>query len=592
MNPEQAAQSQAQLKYVELLLRKGMQEEARARLEELVRQEPPCTGAFYLLAVLKGEDGLPQEAAELLARTLALEPENTRVLNALGGALRQQGELEQAAAAFAEALRIDPRFSEARINLALLLKEALRFGEAELILRAGIDLAPGSVRLNYNLANVLHAQGRSLEAVAAYRETLRLDPDHLDARQNLLFALHYSPQSSRREIYAEHLKAARSRPFRPPRQEPPARPTPGGRIRVGYLSPDFRGHAVASFIEPVLREHDRDRFEIFCYANVPTPDPTTRRLMGLTEQWRDIHGMADHNAAALIARDGIDILFDLAGHTSGSRLPVFCHRPAPIQVTWIGYPDTTGLRALDYRITDALADPPGAADRWHSERLLRLPRSFCCYLPPVEAPELVPPPCGANGGITFGSFNNLSKVTPEMIAIWSRLLREVDGSRLLLKAKPLADDGVRRRILAGFAEHGVAARQLELDPGQPGTREHLEQYQRVDIALDTFPYNGTTTTCEALWMGVPVISLSGERHCSRTGASLLTNCGLADLVTTSEAAYLDMARQVAGDRATLREFRGGARERLLRSPLLDAVGVTRELEAVLAELRATSRRRG
>ncbi|WP_224959675.1 O-linked N-acetylglucosamine transferase, SPINDLY family protein [Geomonas subterranea] len=586
MNQEHSGQ--AQLKYVELLLRKGMQEEARARLEELVRQEPPSAAACYLLAVLKGEDGQAREAAGLLARTLSLEPENPKALNALGGALRQLGQLERAAAAFAQALRIEPGFGEARINLALLLKEALRLTEAEALLRAGVELAPGSVRLAYNLANVLHAQGRSLEAVAAYRETLRLDPDHLDARQNLLFALHYAPQFTRRGIYAEHLKAARSRPFRPHRQTVD-RPHRGGRIRVGYLSPDFRGHAVASFIEPVLKQHDRDRFEIFCYANVPAPDATTGRLRELSDQWRDIHGMADHNAAALIAGDGIDILVDLAGHTSGSRLPVFCHRPAPIQVTWIGYPDTTGLKEMDYRITDALADPPGIEDRLHSEVLLRLPRSFCCYAPPAEAPELAPPPCGANGYITFGSFNNLSKVTPEVIALWSRVLRAVGDSRLLLKAKPLADRGVRQRILEQFLEQGVAAERIELDQGQPGTREHLEQYQRVDIGLDTFPYNGTTTTCEALWMGVPVISLAGDRHCSRTGASLLTNCGLADLVTTSEAAYVDMARQVARDRETLREFRAGARERMRRSPLLDAAGVTRELEGVLAELWATSR---
>ncbi|GFO65342.1 tetratricopeptide repeat protein [Geomonas paludis] len=590
MTTQDSAQGQAQLKYVELLLRKGMQEEARARLEELVRQEPPLPTACYLLAVLKGEDGQAQEAADLLARTLSLEPGNTKALNALGGALSQLGQLERAAAAFTEALRIDPGFGEARINLALLLKQALRFTEAEALLREGIQLDPGSLRLTYNLANVLHAQGRSLEAVAAYRETLRLDPDHLDARQNLLFALHYSPQFTRREIYAEHLTAARSRPFRPDHRQDLPRPHPGGRIRVGYLSPDFRGHAVASFIEPVLEQHDRDRFEIFCYANVATPDATTHLLQGLCDQWRDIHGMADHNAAALIAGDGIDILIDLAGHTSGNRLPVFCHRPAPVQVTWIGYPDSTGLKEMDYRITDALADPPGVDDRLHSEWLLRLPRTFCCYHPPAEAPELVPPPCSRNGYITFGSFNNLAKVTPEVIALWSRVLHAVRDSRLLLKAKPLADQGVRRRILDLFQEQGVAPGRIELDQGQRGTREHLEQYQRVDIGLDTFPYNGTTTTCEALWMGVPVISLSGDRHCARTGASLLTNCGLADLVTRSEAAFVEMARQVARDRETLREFRAGARERMRRSPLLDAAGVTRELETVLAELWETSRR--
>ena len=590
MDLDRSAQRQAQLKYVELLLRKGMQEEARAQLRELVRQEPPSAAACYLLAVLRGEDGSPEEAAELLARTLSLEPENVKALNALGAALQQLEQPEQALACYREALRIKPGFLEARINLALLLKEALRFSEAELVLRDGTELHPDSVRLHYNLANVLHSQGRSLEAVAAYRETLRLDPDHLDARQNLLFALHYSPQFSRRLVYLEHLKGGRSRPFRPaPEQRiPQKRPAPGSRIRIGYLSPDFREHAVASFIEPVLREHDRGRFEIFCYANLPRADRTTQRLMGLAEQWRDIHGMPDHNAAAQIAKDGIDILVDLAGHTSGSRLPVFAYRPAPLQVTWIGYPDTTGLKEMDYRITDALADPPGVDDRCHSERLVRLPRSFCCYLPPGDAPDLSPPPCTGSGRITFGSFNNLAKVTPEVIALWSRVLQAVPGSLLLLKAKPLADQGVRRRILDLFAAGGVAGDRIEFDPGQPGIREHLAQYRRVDVALDTFPYNGTTTTCEALWMGVPIITLAGDRHASRTGASLLTNCGLADLVTRSEAQYLEMARQVAQDQALLQAFRAGARERLKRSPLLDAAGITRELETALAELFAAS----
>lgn len=594
MDSAESAQSQAQLKYVELLLRKGMQEEARARLEELVRQAPPPAAACYLLAVLKGEDGLPQQAADLLVVTLRQEPENVKALNALGGALRQLGELEPALACYQRALGIYPGFQEARINFALLLKDGLRLTDAEAALREGLALHPDSVRLAYNLANVLLAQGRGLDAVVAYRETLRLAPDHLDARQNLLFALHYPAQFSRRQIFAEHLKAARSRPFRPVPGSPPlpGRPPCGDRIRVGYVSPDFREHAVASFIEPVLRSHDRGRFEIFCYANVAKPDRTTERLQGLVQHWRDIHGMADHSAASLIARDGIDVLVDLAGHTSGSRLPLFAYRPAPIQVSWIGYPDSTGLREMDYRITDALADPPGVEDRLHSERLLRLPRSFLCYLPPAEAPELSPPPSGKSGHITFGSFNNLAKVTPQAIALWSRVLHAVPGSRMILKAKPLTDHGVRRRILDLFAQGGVAEERIELDPGQPSIAEHLAQYRRIDIALDTFPYNGTTTTCEALWMGVPVVTLSGDRHAGRTGASLLKNCGLADLVASSEAEYLELAGRLAEERETLAQFRQGARQRLARSPLLDAAGVTRELETALAELVRESGGRG
>ncbi|WP_246044568.1 O-linked N-acetylglucosamine transferase, SPINDLY family protein [Geomonas ferrireducens] len=576
------------LRYVELLLKKGMREEACDRLRGLARQEN--TAAGYLLAVLRGDDGFPEEAVGLLLRVLSLEPEHVKALNALGTALRQLRQEEQAEECYRNALGLDPSFQQARINLALLLKEGGRLTEAEEELDRGVACDAASVPLRYNLANVLQAQGRSLDAIEAYRAVLRLDPDHLDARQNMLFALHYTPGFSHRFIFAEHLKAARTRPFRPAPGAPvPASRPQGGRIRIGYVSPDFRQHSVASFIEPVIREHDRALFEVFCYANLPRADRTTERLKGLVEQWRDIHGVPDAQAAAMIAADGIDILVDLAGHTSGNRLPLFALRPAPLQATWIGYPDTTGLKVIDVRITDAIADPPGEGESCHSERLVRLPRVFCCYLPPDAAPPVAPPPCLETGHVTFGSFNNLAKATPEVIALWSRVLHAVPGSGMLVKAQPLGDEGVRRRILALFEAQGIAPGRIELDAGQPTSQEHLAQYRRVDVALDTFPYNGTTTTCEALWMGVPVITLAGDRHASRTGATLLTSCGLADLVTTSEAQYVEMARRVAADTGALASFRGDARQRLERSPLLDAAGVTRELEDVLRDLCAQMR---
>lgn len=582
---DQGKEVRAQLRYAELLLRKGMEGEARAALGELSRREPPSAKACYLLAVLTAHDGLHEEAARLLIHALGVEPGNTRALNALGTAMAELGQPERALACYAEALRLEPGFEDARVNLALLLKSLGRLSDAERLLADGARRAPASARIAYNLGNVLQSMGQSLEAAEAYRAVLRLEPDHLDARQNMLFALHYAPRFSRRLIFAEHLKAARTRPFRPaPGAKAPASPPRGERIRVGYVSPDFKQHSVASFIEPVLREHDRALFEVFCYANLLRADRTTERLKGLAEHWRDIRGVPDAQAAAMIAADDIDILVDLAGHTSGNRLPLFALRPAPRQVTWIGYPDTTGLKGIDIRITDAIADPPGGEERYHSERLVRLPRVFCCYLPPDEAPPVAPPPCLAAGGVTFGSFNNLAKVTPEVIALWSRVLHAVPGSGMLVKAKPLGDAGVRGRILSLFEAQGIAPERIELDAGQPTSLEHLAQYRRVDIALDTFPYNGTTTTCEALWMGVPVITLAGDRHASRTGATLLTSCGLADLVTTSEAQFVEMARRVAADRETLASFRSGARQRLKRSPLLDAAGVTREFEDVLRDL--------
>ena len=576
--------SETQLRYAELLLRKGMQEEARAQLQDLVLKDPDCARACYLLAVVRAGEGSPQEAVGLFQDALRLAPGEVRALNGLGVALQQVGSADEAASCYAEAIRIEPRYQDARINLALLLKDHGRLGDAEIAIAQGLLLEPDAVRLNYNLANLLHFQGRSSEAVAAYRSTLRLDPEHLDARQNLLFALHYSSQFSDRQIFAEHLRAARRRAFRPlPARRPdrPPRP-PGGRIRIGYLSPDFRSHAVASFIEPILSHHDRERFEVFCYANVYRPDQTTARLQRLSDQWRDICGVGDEQAAGMIARDGIDILVDLAGHTSGNRLPLFARRPAPLQLTWIGYPDSTGLPQMDYRVTDRLADPPGRSERYHSERLIRLPSSFCCYLPPQDAPEVAPPPFSSTGRITFGSFNNLAKVTPEVIELWSRVLHAVPGSGLLLKGRPLVDPRVRDRVLASFRSAGVEPGRVELHGGEATTRAHLAHYHRVDIALDTFPYNGTTTTCEALWMGVPVLTLAGTRHASRTGVSILTNCGLPELVAQDCGEYLEIARELAGNRDKLVDLRKGLRELMQSAPLLDQAGITRQWEAALS----------
>ena len=597
MAHQASAETQARLKYAELLLKKGMPEEACHQLRELVRDEPECARARYTLAVLRASEGCAQEAAELFQQALRLAPEDVRALNGLGVAFQQSGRAEEAAACYREALRIHPRYQDARINLAIILKEHGRLCAAERELGEGIRLEPDSVRLRYNLANVLHFQGRSLAAVAAYREVLRLDPEQLDAQQNLLFALHYAPQFSDRAIFEEHLKAARKQVFRPgdsPSLTSPAGAAPapcvtpcpisGRRIRIGYLSPDFRDHAVARFIEPVLSHHDKSRFEIFCYANLARPDRTTERLKGLADHWRDIYGMSDEKGARLIAQDGIELLVDLAGHTSGNRLPLLARRPAPLQVTWIGYPDSTGLPQIDYRITDRLADPPGEAERRHSERLIRLPGSFCCYQPPPDSPEVGPLPLAAAGRVTFGSFNNLAKVTPEVIALWSMVLHAVPGARILLKCRPLEDPEVCARIRGRFESAGVPPERVELHGGNPSPSEHLGEYHRVDIALDTFPYTGTTTTCEALWMGVPVVTLAGSRHAARTGLSLLSNCGLPHLVAGSCEEYVSIASGLAQDAGKLRELREGLRERMQGSPLMDGAGITRELEAALLRI--------
>ena len=347
---------------------------------------------------------------------------------------------------------------------------------------------------------------------------------------------------------------------------------------MGYVSPDFRRHSVAYFIEPLIARHDRDAFEVYCYSNVLTPDSMTRHLMGLSDSACHIVAMSDGEAADRVRADGIDILVDLAGHTAGGRLGLFALKPAPVQVSYLGYPNTTGLAAIDWRITDIHADPPGNGDEFHSERLARLPRTFLCFQPPADAPAIQPPPSIESGRITFGSFNTLPKVTPEVVGAWAQLLHRVPGSRLLLKASGLTDAAGRGRLLGEFAQHGIDEDRLTLLGKVGDFNAHLARYHEMDIGLDPFPYNGTTTTCEAVWMGVPVVSLAGDRHAGRVGASVLANLGLEELIATSIDEYLAIAADLAADTARLGMLRETMRARVVASPLRDETGFSREVE--------------
>jgi predicted O-linked N-acetylglucosamine transferase (SPINDLY family) len=338
-------------------------------------------------------------------------------------------------------------------------------------------------------------------------------------------------------------------------------------LRIGYLSPDFRRHSVSFFFEPLLAAHDRSRVQVTCYADLPNPDEVSRRLQGLADRWCNVTPLSHQQLADRIREDGIDILVDLAGHTAGNRLPVFAQKPAPIQVSWLGYPGTTGLDAIDARLTDDIADPPGEADRCHSERLVRLPDGFLCYSPPEDAPSVTPLPAISAGHITFGSFNNPAKITHEAIRAWAAILNNLPNARLLLKGKAFADATTCRRFRRLFAACGIDANRLTTMGMTQSSREHLDLYGQVDIALDTFPYNGTTTTCEALWMGVPVVTLKGKRHAARVGASILHRLELDHLTASSQDDYVAKALTLAGDTAALQALRAGLRERMQRSPL-------------------------
>lgn len=514
---------------------------------------------------------------------LRLDPRAGGALLNLGAALAASGRADEAADAWRAAVALDPDDAEALWNLANLSSQLGRFADTVAYSQRALRLVPGRAALLSNLGIAYEQQGRLDDAIACFREALAASPHHELSFSNLLRDLSAHATAPPGEVFAEHVRwgDAFAAPLRAHHRPHGNDPSPDRRLRIGYVSPDFRDHAVASFVEPILAGHDRERFEVFCYSAAPRIDAVTKRLQAYGQAWRNIVGVADAAAAEMVRRDAIDILVDLAGHTAGHRLLLMARRPAPVQVTYLGYPNTTGLKEIDYRVTDALADPPGEADALHSERLVRLPRCGWCYRPPDDAPPVAaePPSDRRDGRITFGSFNAHAKTSPQTVAAWAAVLRAAPGSRLLLKAYALGESDTRQLLLKRFADAGIGAERLDLR-GPTATRaEHLAAYGEVDVALDPFPYNGTTTTCEAMWMGVPVVTLAGRSHIARVGVSLLSAVGLGDLVASSPEQYVATATALAADAARRQELRRNLRATMAASPLCDGAAMTRALEA-------------
>jgi len=491
----------------------------------------------------------------------------------------------KAESAFQEAVRLDPENAMMVCHYGDLLVQIGRLTEAEPLYRKATTLDPTLVHAHNNLASLLKEFGQIEEADALFRRALELNPSLPEATYALsnykLMVLNYRPDVSPEEASRAHrdwgtaLIANISEPPIPITNDP----APNRVLRVGYVSPDFRQHSITYFLEPLLSHHDRAVIETFGYANVADPDPITERLRSRFQNWRAITEMSDVELREQVHRDRIDILVDLAGHTSRTRITSFAVRSAPVTATWLGYPATTGLPTIDYRFTDEIADPSGLTDKLHTERLVRLPQGFLCYRPPVDAPMPNPTPVLKSGVVTFGSFNNLTKVTPDVIETWARILNAVPNARLLLKGWIFADCVLRQRMTDRFAKFGVAAERIHLRPLIPGIAAHLGLYHEIDIGLDPFPYNGTTTTCEALWMGVPVVTLAGRHHAARVGLSLLTRVDLAHLAVSDVKTYVGTAVELARDITALNELRIGLRERMRASPLMDATRFARDVEA-------------
>jgi len=475
-----------------------------------------------------------------------------------------------------EALELEPEQADALHLMGLMAHRLRDLDFATEYFERSIRARPYDAVFHNNLGSVLVDSGRTEEAAVVFRQALALDPGSRAARTNLLFVLALLPSARPEEVYAEHLAWANihADPLLAQTQVHRNSRDPERRLRIGYVSADFRQHALSYFVEPALARHEREAFEVFCYHGGSVVDEVTRRLMPHAEHWNNIADVDDTRAAGLVRADKIDILIDVSGHTSGNRLLLFARKPAPLQVSFLGYLNTTGMKAIDYRISDSYADPPGVSDCVHTEKLLRLPRTLWCYRPPEDAPPVSELPALRRGHVTFASFNHIAKLNPRVLELWAGLLRQVPGSRLLVMAVP--DEGVAVRIrrgLTGIDEDRVSTL------GRLGRAGYWQQFAAVDIALDPFPYAGGATTCDTLWMGVPVVTLAGDFGFSRSGVTILANAGLSHLIAQTAADYVSLARGLACDLEGLARLRRGMRERLRSSPLTDASAYARDLES-------------
>ncbi len=566
------------------LVHLGRHEQAIPVFKHLLPLMPDSEQVVILLAESLVFVGKSAEAEMILGDLLARLPDSVVALNRLGRLYYENEKYPDANRVFTTVIELEPQNVEALSYMGLMMIRFCQFDNALTALLRAYEREPRNILVLNNLGRACKMMGRHNDALEWYGKALEVEPDNVTVVGNYLFALNYCNGLLPEFITSEHRRLAHvyARGVSPQKEKFSV--SSKRELRIGYLSGDLYTHSVAYFIEPILQHHDYNRFEVYCYSLGTTRDATTERLKSLPCHWRDLAGCSPEIVARLVRDDSIDILVDLSGHTADNRLGVFAVRSAPVQVSWIGYPNTTGLSEMDYYITDNVCDPPGMTEHLYSERLWRLPRIFCSYLPPMEFPAVTTPPFKSNGYITFGSFNNFAKVTTAQISLWAQVLRRVPGSRLYLKSMALGDQSVRQEVLSRFESEDVEASRITMRVVTATPLEHLQEYGKVDISFDTFPYHGTTTTCEALWMGTPVITLCGDTHVSRVGVSLLQSVGCPDLVAHTPEDYVEKAVLLAFAPERLVCLRSELRGMMATSPLMDGAGVTRELEEAFASM--------
>jgi len=606
---------QARGNLANLLAAEGRHEEAIAAYRSLLEQYGDTENSWNNMGNSYQEIGRYEEALGCYEKALTLNPAAFTIYNNIGNCYRRQARHTEALGWYRKALQAWPDFAEALNNSGVTLQDMGRLADAvpyfERALAARADYPDPLINLsnNYrdrgrpeqaiaclrkaaamrpenphiwnNLGCSLGDQGAVSEAIDCYRKTIEIDPRNHHAYSNLLLNLHYLDDIKPDEIFDLHREYERRfAAAAPPDRWRERSRDPERKLRIGYVSSDFRRHSVAYFLEPLLERHGAESLEYYCYADVPRADSLTERFANLAgRRWRDIRGYNDDRLEQLIRADAIDILVDLGGHTAGNHLRVFSRRPAPLQMTWLGYPDTTGLTAMDYRVTDPASDPEGKTDRWHTERLVRLEDGFLCFRPAPQSPPPGSPPMASLGAITYGSFNNMAKMSPSVIGMWSEILRRVPTSRLALKNKALAEAPARGRVIDAFKHRGIAEERIVMSGAIESLEGHLSAYAHIDVALDSFPYHGTTTTCEALWMGVPVVTLTGPSHVSRVGASILSRVGLDSWITSTAEDYIAVAASCPDRGSELALLRRQLRDRLSASSLMDESGFARRMES-------------
>jgi predicted O-linked N-acetylglucosamine transferase (SPINDLY family) len=533
------------------------------------------------IAHLRGDN---QRAVDLIGLALANNVTPTGLCN-LGNALVELGRVAEGFAAYERCIERFPAHAPAYYNAACELQKLGRLSEAENRYRQAIKAAPDYAEPQHNLGTLLSNMGRHGEAIECFRRALALKPDYKDAHSNLIYEMYYLPETAGEDLAAEARRWGEAH-GRDPAPFPRLRaPDPAAKLRVGYVSPDFRDHAASYFLEPILRHHDPASVETYCYSQVEKPDLVTARIRGSASRWRDVAQLSDHDLAALVRDDGIDILVDCAGHTRGNRLGMFARAPAAVQIgTFLGLGGSLGVPAIRYFLSDSLITPAGF-ERHFTETLVRMPRVFMPFQPRLEWPEVVP---GPSGPAVFVCFTEPLRLSAMLLDMWRRILERVPGSRLLFKHPQYSSP----RVVANFrAVLGPLSPRADFEGIEGGWARHWDVYRRVSVALDAFPVTGATSTAIPLWMGVPVVSLAGSHSGQRFGVSMLANAGAAELVAASPEDYIDIAVALAGDRDRLEGYRRKLRPVMAASPLLDGAGVVRELEMVFRALAREERAR-